>query len=278
MRDKITSIFNYCREQKIALPAFNVTNSEMFRTAANLAQSLSCPIIISLSEAHLPYLSLEEAVALYKMYSDTTKGLIILHFDHGQTIEIIKQAIDVGFPSVMIDASADSFAENVKKTVEICDYAHKKNVFVEAEIGHVGSAFGTSEAGISDSIYTSVIDAKEFVKQTDVDSLAVSIGTAHGQYSGVPKLNFERLTEINENISKPLVLHGGSSSGDDNLRRAVEHGIVKINIFTDLTIAALESIDFSFDYVEIMKLMHDQMSEKMLHYCKLFGINQWKGA
>ena len=134
----------------------------------------------------------------------------------------------------MIDASEKSFKENIATTKKIVDFAHKYDVTVEAELGHVGANDYSESSEITDSVYTEVKDVVEFVTKTNIDSLAISIGTAHGVYKGIPKINFERLVEINEKTDIPLVLHGGSSTGDENLHRCAVNGINKINIYSTL--------------------------------------------
>lgn len=271
----IKELFNDALIHKYAIPAFNVTNAQMFEAVVSVAEEKQAPVLITLSEAHIPELSLEEAVALYKYYKDKVSVPIVLHLDHGQTISVVKSAIDCGFPSVMIDASQDDFETNVSKTQEIVAYAKSKGVFVEAEIGHVGSTYGTSEASISDSTYTEVEDALQFAKLTNVDSLAVSVGTAHGLYKGIPKISFERLEEIKEVVKIPLVLHGGSSSGDENLNKAKNYNIAKINVFTDVVTAATKNIEGITDYNELYTKMGENMKECISHYIDIFETYKW---
>lgn len=271
----VKELFEDAIAKKYAIPAFNVTNAQMFKAIVEVAEEKKSPVLITLSEAHLPDLSLKEAKALYDYYIDKVNVPIVLHLDHGQTIELVKEAIDCGFPSVMIDASQDDFETNVSKTKEIVEYAKAKGVFVEAEIGHVGSTFGTSEAGISDSTYTKVSDAVDFAKLTGVDSLAVSVGTAHGLYKGTPKINFDRLSDIASSIDIPLVLHGGSSSGDDNLRKAKNYRIAKINVFTDVVTAAMEGTGKINDYDVLYKTLSNNMKKCIAHYIDVFETSKW---
>lgn len=172
----------------------------------------------------------------------------------------------------MIDASLDSFDDNVKKTREIVEYARARGVAVEAEIGFVGANANQENHRVTDSIYTSLEDAKLFYEQTLVDALAISIGTAHGIYRGQPKLNFERLTEIAAALPIPLVLHGGSS-GDDNLARCAREGIAKINIFSDVIAAAYQHrLDSKItDYPSLMSIMPVAMEKVLDHYYDVFG-------
>ncbi|MGB4984880.1 MAG: class II fructose-bisphosphate aldolase, partial [Erysipelotrichaceae bacterium] len=158
----------------------------------------------------------------------------------------------------------------------VVEYAHKFGVVVEAEIGHVGSGENYENHNLTDSIFTEVEMAKKFVELTNVDSLAVSIGTAHGKYKGTPVINFERLHELAQEISVPLVLHGGSSSGDDNLEKCATQGISKINIFTDFIVAALDKVNGSQpkDYFELLKTADEGMREVLHHYYDVFHCNK----
>ena len=263
------------KKNRYAIPAFNVINILMMKEYIEIADALQTPIIIALAEAHLEYLGLEEAVCAYKYYAGKTNVPIILHLDHGQKIEIVKQAMDLGFPSVMIDGSMYDFDTNVKLTKEIVEYAKLKDVAVEAEIGHVGAGENYETDKLVDSIYTKVEEAVKFAEQTGVDSLAVSIGTAHGYYKGAPKLNFERLKNIRNSVDIPLVLHGGSSSGDNNLKKTIGLGICKINVFTDMVTSINKQLDCSKDYFRVLDQIGLGIQCCFKHYIDLFGTRRW---
>ena len=224
----------------IVAPDFWDLNSA--RDYVRIAEELNAPILLSFAQAHKHLISLEEAAAVGRLMAESVKAPIALHLDHGEDFDYIRRAIDLGFNSVMIDASMHEFKENVRLTKEVVDYAHAKGVDVEAEIGHVG---GTTESPTEmesvANVYTTVEEATAFVEQTGADSLAVSIGTSHGVYKNNknPELNFQRLQELAANVPVPLVLHGGSGTGDDNLKRCVREGITKVNVFTEFTTAAL---------------------------------------
>lgn len=268
---------NKAKKSKYAIPSFNAINPLMIKKYIEMADQLQAPIIVALAEAHIEYMDLDEALYSYKYYADKTNVPIILHLDHGQDIRIVKQAIDLGFPSVMIDGSMYDFHTNVEITKEIVEYAKPKNVAVEAEIGHVGAGGNNYETDKSmDSIYTSVEEAVKFVKKTNVDSLAVSIGTVHGHYKGTPKLNFNLLDDINNSVDIPLVLHGGSSSGDNNLKKTIEFGISKINIFTDIVTAINEQLDCSKEYFKTLNQINLGIEYCLNHYINLFGTNRWR--
>lgn len=226
----------------VVAPDFWDLNSA--RDYVQTAQELDAPIILSFAQAHKHLISLEEAAAVGKLMAQSVKVPIALHLDHGENFSYVKRAIELGFNSVMIDASMNPFAENVRLTKEAADFAHAHGVDIEAEIGHVG---GTTESPTEmaevETIYTTVAEAVAFVEKTGVDSLAVSIGTSHGVYKNNkhPELNFKRLKEIASAVEVPLVLHGSSGTGDDNLQRAVREGISKVNVFTEFTLAARDA-------------------------------------
>lgn len=159
----------------------------------------------------------------------------VIHMDHGDSIESIMRAVHVGFTSVMIDGSALPFEENIAKTAEVVNYCHMVGVSVEGELGTIGDTGTSIEGGMTEVIYTNPADAKKFVEQTGVDTLAVAIGTCHGLYpKGVtPKLRMDVLEEITKVVDIPLVLHGGSGNPDSEIAEAVRLGIQKVNISSD---------------------------------------------
>jgi len=231
------------RRDHYAVPSVDFVDADTLKWYLETAESLRKPIILALCQGHLNRLiDLEEGAALAKYYGEKASVPVVLHLDHGEDIETVQRAVELGFTSVMLDASMDPFEENVEKTKHVVALARAKGVYVEAEIGHVGGVGESSAPEDTDSIYTSVREAVQFVRKTGVDSLAVSIGTAHGLYKGTPKINFERLHELRDSVSVPLVLHGGSSSGDENLRRCAAEGIAKINIYSDLLAAAAGNV------------------------------------
>jgi fructose-bisphosphate aldolase class II/tagatose 1,6-diphosphate aldolase GatY/KbaY len=260
----------------IAAPDFIDLDSA--RTFVQVAEEQNKPIILSFAQSHQNIISLEEAAAIGKLMAESVNVPIVLHLDHGEDIDFIKRAIELGFSSVMIDASMECFEENVRKTKEVVELAHAKGITVEAEIGHVGQgeSFGQGEGtDNTDSIYTTVEEAVSFVEKTGIDSLAVSIGTAHGLYKGNknPVLNFERLHELSEAIKIPLVLHGSSGTGDDNLHRCATEGISKVNVFTDFLVGAMKEIDAvkPSDFVALKKASNEGMAKVLRHYFKVFS-------
>ncbi|HBZ11667.1 MAG TPA: class II fructose-bisphosphate aldolase [Bacillus bacterium] len=265
-------LFDIALKKRFAIPATNFVDQNTLRAYMTVAEKRQLPLIISFAQAHSEVMSLEEASLLGKHYAHHASVPVVLHLDHGQDIDFVKRAVDLGFTSVMIDASQDPFEENVRKTKEIIEYAHPRGVVVEAEIGHVGAGENYENHEHTESFYTTAEDAKQFYEETNVDSLAISIGTAHGNYVGTPEINFNRLKEISQVVPVPLVLHGGSSSGDANLRRCALDRIVKINIFTDLMNASTRNLSAEErDYFEVQEHLRTGIESVLDHYYNVFN-------
>lgn len=266
-------LFLDAQKKHYAIPATNFIDLDMARIFVQTAEKVKKPLILPFAQAHQDILPLEEAAMIGKYFAEKSSVPIVLHLDHGEDSQFIERAIELGFSSVMIDASKELLDKNIQLTQEVVTLAHEKNVVVEAEIGHVGSGTNYESHEETDSIYTEVEDAVSFVKETNVDSLAVSIGTAHGFYKGKPHINFERLDELKEAIDIPLVLHGGSSTGDDNLAHCAKSGICKINIFTDFLTAAIDMVhkEHPEDYLSLKEQTNQAMEKVLEHYFTVFG-------
>ena len=256
------------RHDGFAIPSPDYVDSNSVRAFVQVAEELEAPIILSFAEVHMEHLSVEEAALLGKFYAERAKTPVALHLDHGVHLDAIKKAIDLGFTSVMIDASSEELDENIRRTKEVVDLAHARGVVVEAEIGHVGTEEEGNAHALSQNIYTEVDAACTLVEATGVDSLAVSIGTSHGKYKGTPKLNFERLAGLKEALDIPLVLHGGSGSGDENLMRCAEGGIAKVNLYTDFVVAALERVfeEHPGNWLDLLATGDAAMKDVLRHY------------
>ncbi|MCY3036275.1 class II fructose-bisphosphate aldolase [Aerococcus urinae] len=266
------------KQKGYAIPAPNFIDLDSARAYVEVAEKRGLPVILSYAQKHVDIISLEEAALIGNFLADRASVPVVLHLDHGFDKDFIFKAIDLGFSAAMIDASEASFEDNVKITKEVVDYAHKYNVPVEAELGHVGANDLSEARALTDSVYTETKDVVRFVEATGVDSLAVSIGTAHGVYSGTPEINFDRLEEINQATDIPLVLHGGSSSGDENLKKCAQKGVAKINVYTDFIVAAYEAIqkEQPAGYVEVKKTADQAMKAVLDHYYDVFETNRYK--
>ena len=258
-------------EKGFAIPSPDFVDSNSARAFTEVAGELKAPIILSFAEVHMDHLSIEEAAALGRFYAARSSAPVALHLDHGTNYTTIERAIERGFTSVMIDASSKSLEENIRITKEIVKLAHSRNVAVEAEIGHVGTEEEGNPHALSENVYTEVAAAKQLVEETGVDSLAVSIGTKHGAYKGEPHLNFERLAELNEALGIPLVLHGGSGSGDENLARCAQMGVAKVNLYTDFIVAARDAVyeQHPDNWVTLQEVGERAMREVLRRYYRV---------
>lgn len=227
--------------ERYAIPHFNVWNAEMLMGVIDAAEELCAPVIISFGTGFMGNTSFEDFCHMMLSMAKKAKVPVITHWDHGRSMEIVQNAYQHGMNSVMRDASAYEFEENIRLTKEVVDYFHPLGVPVEAELGHVGNETIYEEA-LASYQYTDPSKAAEFVERTGCDSLAVAIGNQHGVYTSAPQLNFEVLEKVRDAVSVPLVLHGASGIGDKDIRRAIQLGITKINIHTELCQAAMEAI------------------------------------
>ena len=235
-------VLEKAKEGKYAVPHFNINNLEWTRFILEECEKEKSPVILGVSEGAKKYMvGFHTVTEMIKAMVEELQITVpvVLHLDHGSSVASCKEAIDAGFTSVMIDASKYSVEENIQMTKEVVEYAHQKNVTVEAEIGHVGG----EEDGVADELaYAKVEDAIRLAKETGIDSLAPALGSVHGIYKGEPKLDFQRMMEIKEKTNLPLVLHGGSGIPDELIKKSVTCGICKLNINTDLQIVWAKAV------------------------------------
>ena len=229
-------LFADAQKNSYAIGAFNVENMEMVQAVAAAAEELKAPVIMQTTPSTVKYADLRYFYANVKAAAEMASVPIVVHLDHGNSFDLAMRALRVGYTSIMIDGSHESFADNVAVSKAVADACHPSGVPVEAELGKVGGKEDDLEAG-DENPYTDPQQAKEFVERTGVDSLAVAIGTAHGVYKGIPKVDVDRLSAIREVVSIPLVLHGTSGVPDDIVRECVRRGICKVNYATYLRIA-----------------------------------------
>ena len=292
-------ILNKAHRQNYAVGHFNINNMEIVQGIVQAAENQKSPVILAVSEGAIKYAGVNFLYNLAKTASDLSKVPIALHLDHGQDLKIIKQCIDLGFSSVMIDASHEKFLDNIRLTKKVVKWAKKKQVSVEAELGTIGGKEDLISA--KKIIYTDPSVAEEFVKQTGCDFLAVAIGTSHGAYKfkAQAKLEINLLKQIKQRTKVPLVLHGASGvprnivnlaekygaqlSGvkgvpDAQIRLAVKNGINKINTDTDLRIAfdaavrkVIKLQPKEFDPRHILAPARELITKVAEHRMKVFG-------
>jgi len=286
--------------EKYAVGAFNIHNLESLQAVVTAAQEENSPVIVAVTPGAIKYAGLVYLAKMVRTAAESASVPMSLHLDHGKDIETITKCLDAGFTSVMIDGSHLTFEENIAITKKAVKLAHPKGVAVEAELGRLA---GVEEVSVEEkeAILTDPEAAKEFVELTNVDALAVAIGTSHGAYKfkGRPKLDFKRLTEIKGKVDVPLVLHGASGvpawiiekatkygaqlagakgMPDESIKQAIRLGIAKINIDTDLRLAftatireVLATAPSQFDPRKILGPAREAMKEVVKNKMRLFG-------
>lgn len=223
-----------------AVGAFNVENMEMVMAVIAAAEELRAPLMMQTTPSTIKYAGLDMYLANVKTAAEKASVPVCLHLDHGDSFDLAMQALRVGYTSIMIDGSHNVFEENIAVTKAVADACRPSGIPVEAELGKVGGKEDDLEGG--NGGYTDPQEAKEFVERTGVGSLAVAIGTAHGVYKGVPKLDLDRLAEIRKVVSIPLVLHGASGLSEEAVVESIKRGICKVNFATELRIAYTDGV------------------------------------
>lgn len=234
MYKNLKDILEFAEEKNITVGSFNMHNLEMLPSMVRAAQKEGSPIIIQTSASTARYIGMDIIVSVCKELANEEGIDLALHLDHATNFEDIKDAISAGYSSVMYDGSKLSFKENILKTCQVVEYAKARNVSVEGELGTISGA--EDDHYYSENNYTDPKMAKEFVKQTNVDALAVSVGTQHGSYKAKTELNLELLKEINEQAGCPLVIHGGTGVAEKDIAKCTEYGVRKFNVGTELLV------------------------------------------
>lgn len=272
---KMKDLLDQASEQNRAVGAFSVGNLEMIKGAIKAAEEMNTPIILQIAEVRLPHSPLSFMGPMMVEAARNAKVEIAVHLDHGKTIGVLRQALEYGFTSVMMDGSTLPFEENINKTLEAARLAKEYGATVEAELGLVGgSEDGSTDEGIR---CTNPEDAKVFCEKTGVDALAVAIGNAHGNYPVAPRLAFDVLKAIDEKTDVPLVLHGGTGITPEDFRKAVGLGIRKINIatasFDSLTREAEKYLksEGRHDYFGLNEAMVQGVYENVKQHIKIFN-------
>ena len=260
-RNDILALYAQAKKKGYALGSFSPRNTVLIPAVCRAAQAKKAPVLVQISSNELKWFSLtpkEFADAFYQAVESVTVP-VVLHLDHTYDPEMVFAAIEAGFQSVMIDGSKLPYEENIAITRRVVEYAHQRDVAVEAELGNIGGA-DKLEPGGDEELYTIPAQVPDFLARTGCDTLAVSVGTAHGVYPVKnPKIDFDRLKEIRALTDAPLVLHGGSGLPAETVHRAIQldgvGGIAKINIATDLELAFQKELGISrMANAELVKL------------------------
>lgn len=268
------------QKEGYAVPAFNIHNLETLQVVVETANELKSPVILAGTPSTIEYAGGDYLVSMAKVASEKYDIPIAIHLDHFEDVEKIKGYVREGFNSTMIDASHEAYEDNIRIVSEVVEYAHKFDATVEAELGRLGGQEDDLVVDEKDAMYTNPEQARDFVEKTGIDSLAVAIGTAHGLYNGKAKLDFDRLKEIRAKVDVPLVLHGASDVPDELVKKAIELGICKVNIATDLKIPFSDAVKRYFndnpnanDPRKYMTPGKEAMKEVVKHKILLCGSN-----
>lgn len=264
----LNDVLIQARKSGYAVGAFNVYNMETVEAVFDAAVSLDIPVIIAFGEKYTHINSIHLVSQCVHELANKTPLPIVLHLDHCKSEDLIIQAIQAGFTSVMYDGSSTINSDNIRVTSKIVKTAHAAGVTVEAELGYVPAE--DSGEFVPEDQLTKPEEAKEFVGKTNCDALAIAVGTIHGNYIGKPKIYHDRLKEIAKVISVPLVLHGGSGNAEEDLILAIDEGISKININTEISNAAVKKLKeiFKNDYSGHLSALSNGIKEPMLEVIK----------
>ncbi|MXQ51625.1 ketose-bisphosphate aldolase [Salinicoccus hispanicus] len=246
MMENLNTLFNKYDNKK-AIGSFNVHCLEMLPSMLLGAKEIESPIIIQTSLGTAKYIGFDLLVSTMDTLANRYQIDACLHLDHCTDMNAVKEAVDAGYTSVMYDGSSLTLEENISNTREIVEYAHKRNVSVEGEVGSIGGAEDGLIIDEEQAKYTDIDEAIRFVEETQVDALAVAIGTTHGQFKSKAKINYELLSSLSENLDKVgLVLHGGTGVSDEDMRKCVREGMKKINVGSELNKSYIELVNETF--------------------------------
>lgn len=275
----VKELLDDAKKRSYAVGAFNCNNMEIVQAIVKAAEAENSPVIIQASQGAIKYAGLEYIVALVNIAAKNTKVPVALHLDHGTSFDQVIQCIRYGFTSVMIDGSKHSLEENIALTKKVVEIARAVGVSTEAELGKIGGTEDDISVPDKDAMLTNPDDVKYFVEQTNVDSLAIAIGTAHGQYKFEPKLDFERLDKIRDLVDIPIVLHGSSGVPDKDIQKAISLGVRKVNIDTNIREAFVKGVREAIkdpkeiDPRKLLGPARDEMTTVVREKIRIFGSN-----
>ena len=264
------------KEGRYGIGFFNAVNVEMARAVIETAEEMRSPVMVGTAEVLLPAMPLVHVADYLIPMARRASVPVCVHYDHGLTSEKCMEALNLGFTSVMYDCSTEDYETNAGKVAEMVRICHGRGVTVEGELGHVGDNEGAGKLENPSDYFTDPEVAADFVRRTGIDSLAVAVGNAHGDYRFPPKLDFERISAIAAKTGIPLVLHGGSGLSDSDFRTAIREGVCKVNIFTDIDKAGKAGIaeGLAAGAASMMALMPHEtraMKQVVRNKLELFG-------
>ncbi len=271
-------LLDHADKNGYAVGAFNVNNMEIVQAIIAAAEETQSPVILQASQGGLRYAGVEYIAEMSKIAAKNASVPVAINLDHGTDFKQIMLCLRNGFTSVMVDASKLPLEENIETTRRVVEMSHAVGVSVEAELGKIGGTEDDVTVSEREATFTDPDEAEKFVKETEVDYLAIAVGTAHGQYKGEPKIDFDRIKVIKERLDMPLVLHGSSGVPEESIKKAVSLGINKINIDTDIRLAFNRAVrEFVkdnpdvYDPRKILKPAREEMKKVIADKMRMFG-------
>ena len=274
----IKGMLQHAYDNRYAVGAFDLVSLDFLEGIISAAECCQSPVILSLAESHFDHYNFKLLMAAAESAAQDATIPVAIFLDHGASLNSAIQAINLGCNGVMVDASHQPLSENIALTRQVTEMAHACGVPVEGELGYVPGMEGEdAERHPGEIAYTTATEASEYVQQTGVDFLAVSIGTVHGRMKGEPQLDIDRLREINQALNIPLVIHGGTGLSNDQFRRLIENGVAKINYYTALSDAAAQQMrgnisnDSSGGYTRLTAGVRDSVATETERCMRLWG-------
>lgn len=274
----VSQLLQKADREGYAVGAFNCNNMEIVQAIVKAAEAEKSPVIIQASQGAIKYAGLKYIVKLVEVAANSVSVPVALHLDHGTSFDQVVKCIRYGFSSVMIDASKKPLEENIALTNKVLDIARPLGISVEAELGKIGGTEDDIVVSEKEAMLTNPQEAKAFVEATGVDALAIAIGTAHGPYKGKPELDFDRLKTIKELVKTPIVLHGSSGVPDEDIQKAIQLGVRKVNIDTNIRQAFMKGVKDvlaknpeEIDPRKVLGPARDEMTEIVREKIRVFG-------
>ncbi|SEM80644.1 class II fructose-1,6-bisphosphate aldolase [Lihuaxuella thermophila] len=266
------------KKEGFAVGQFNMNNLEYVQAITEAGKEERSPLIFGASEGAIRYMGLNNVVALARVAAEESGLPIALHLDHGSSFEIVMKCIRAGFSSVMFDGSHYPLEENIRLTKKVVEAAHAVGVSVEGELGTIGGVEDDLDVSEEDATLANPEEAIRFWEETQVDALAIAVGTAHGMYKGEPKIRYDIIEKVSQNIGVPIVLHGGSGVPDESIKKSISLGVGKINVNTENQVASTrvvrELLENNPDMIDPRKYLgpaREAIKETVKAKMRLFG-------
>jgi len=276
--ENMTEMLNKAKEMKYAVGAFNILDYNSMKAVVNAAEEVHAPVIVQTSAKTVQLWGCKAMVTWIEEIGSSSKIPVAMHLDHCKDLVLIKECIDTGWTSVMIDASSKPFEENLSITKQVVEMAHPKNVSVEAELGEIGGVEDDISVKDEDANLADPEKSEKFCNEVDIECFAPAIGTAHGVYKGEPRIAFDRIEEIAGRTNLPIALHGGTGLSNEVFKKCISLGCAKINISTQLKYAFIDSFveyhnshNTEYNPLKEISAQYEKIKSVVIEKIELFG-------